>query len=111
MRAKDFELLTSALTVCEALVLPTKIQNAELIATYKNQFSQMEILSIQFKTSEHFAQLRATTSVKTPDALQIACAREARIPFFITNDERLSQYSSQETTIYSLDGFLKAYAD
>lgn len=110
MNNQEYELLTSALTVCEALVMPTRKANTELIASYKFLFSQMDILSLQMDVSDHFAQLRANTSIKTPDALQIACAMQANIPIFITNDERLTQYSSQEITIYSLDGFLMAYA-
>jgi predicted nucleic acid-binding protein len=35
------------------------------------------------------AQLRATQSVKTPDALQLATALLAKCPVFLTNDREL----------------------
>jgi predicted nucleic acid-binding protein len=33
--------------------------------------------------------IRSTTSIKGPDAVHLACASEARIDLFVTNDNRL----------------------
>jgi predicted nucleic acid-binding protein len=38
-----------------------------------------------------YARLRQDPSLKPPDAIQLACAANARCDLFITNDDRLSR--------------------
>ena len=41
------------------------------------------------KAARRYASIRLTRSVKAPDAMQLACAGEAGVDLFITNDRRL----------------------
>ena len=39
--------------------------------------------------ASHYAQVRASTNVRGPDAIQLACAAAHGIELFVTNDNRL----------------------
>lgn len=109
MRQRQIELITSALTVCETMVYPIKQQDQLLIQKYQQLFSGIEIVPIQQDLAPEFAGLRARPGIKTPDALQLACAKKAGAGEFLTNDDRLTSFSDQTLAVYGLDAYLKAY--
>jgi predicted nucleic acid-binding protein len=53
------------------------------------------------------AEIRAEHSIKTPDAIQLACAKVCGAKLFITNDERLSKIKIYGLEILSLNGFVE----
>jgi len=97
--------ITSALTVCEILVKPVKEQHIELIQRYKQVFAKLPIISIDSEIAETFAYVRGH-GIKTPDALQLACAITAQAESFITNDQRLVRYPHTSLRMYSLYDYL-----
>jgi predicted nucleic acid-binding protein len=104
--AQGILIMTSALTLGEVLVKPTKDSRNDLISAYETLFADIECIPIGQDVARQFASLRADHGVKSPDALQLACATIGRADAFITNDERLSRLSSSHLAIYSLDGFI-----
>jgi predicted nucleic acid-binding protein len=106
---QGISLMTSALTLGEVLVKPTREQRQDLILAYETVFSDITCLPIGPEVARHFALLRAHHGLKSPDALQLASAIVGKADAFITNDERLSLLSSAQLSIYSLDRFLTEY--
>ena len=86
------ELVTSALTLFEVLVVPYRAGNTqlaeryELLLTRSRGIRMTELSRDQLRAA---AQLRAATGVKTPDALQLVSALSAGCKTFVTNDRRL----------------------
>jgi predicted nucleic acid-binding protein len=90
--AGKLELVTSALTLLEVLVVPYRAGNVALAARYEAVLTRSRGVRLIDLTREHLrlaAQLRAATNVGTPDALQLAAALSNRCSSFITNDRRL----------------------
>lgn len=92
VRRKD-QLLTSTLTLGELLVKPLAAGNQELAGQYEASLSGPGIQLIDFDTTaaKLFGQIRASTPIKSPDAIQLACAAAHGCDLFLTNDDRLSQ--------------------
>lgn len=86
------ELVTSAVTLLEVLVVPYRtgdLQLAdryELLLTRSRGVRMIELSRDQLRAG---AQLRAATRIKTPDALQLAAALGAGCRTFLTNDREL----------------------
>jgi predicted nucleic acid-binding protein len=87
------DLVTSALTLLEVLVVPYRAGNRLLAERYEALFTRsrgirlVELTRGQLRAA---AQLRAATGVKTPDALQLVAALGTGCTTFVTNDRRLS---------------------
>jgi predicted nucleic acid-binding protein len=86
------ELVTSALTLLEVLVVPYRAGNRhlaeryELLLTRSRGIRMVDLTRDQLRAAAH---VRATTGAKTPDALQLASALGAGCRTFVTNDRRL----------------------
>lgn len=86
------ELVTSAVTLLEVLVVPYRAGDVRLAARYELLLTRsrgvrmIDVTRDQLRTA---AQLRAATGVKTPDALQIAAALSADCRTLLTNDRGL----------------------
>ena len=86
------ELVTSALTLLEVLVVPYRAGDLQLAERYEAIFSRSRGLRVvdldrgQLRTA---AQIRATHGVRTPDALQLAAAFSERCQVFLTTDRRM----------------------
>jgi predicted nucleic acid-binding protein len=93
MQARGDELCTSSLTVGETLVAPFKAGDRELARAYRTRFRspQIRILDFNRDSSERYAELRASSSVSRSDAMQLACAAQAGVDLFLTNDRALSK--------------------
>jgi len=86
------EIVTSALTLLEVLVVPYRAGNAGLAVRYEELLSNSRGIAVMDLTRDQLriaAQLRAATGVKTPDALQLAAALGAGCTTFVTNDGRI----------------------
>jgi len=89
-----FDLVTSALTLLEVLVVPYRAGNIELAERYETILAHSRGVRMVDLTRNHLrlaAQLRAATGVATPDALQIAVSLASGCSAFVTNDRRLPE--------------------
>ena len=83
-------IVTSAMTLGEVLVKPTKLGQASLIEQYDRAIrSTSEIISFDAQVAWRFASLRATHNLRSADAIQLACAAQSGVDLFITNDQQL----------------------
>jgi predicted nucleic acid-binding protein len=86
------ELVTSALTLLEVLVVPYRAGDRHLAEQYEALLTRsrgirmVELSREQLRAAAH---LRATTGAKTPDALQLVAAVGMGCKTFVTNDRRL----------------------
>lgn len=86
------EIVTSALTLLEVLVVPYRAGSADLAQRYEELLTNSRGIALMDLTRDQLrtaAQLRAATGVKTPDALQFAAALGAGCTTFVTNDRRI----------------------
>lgn len=84
--------VTSAVTLLEVLVVPYRAGNLPLANRYEallNRSRGVRLREINRALLRAAAQLRATTGVRTPDALQLAAALAEGCTAFVTNDRRL----------------------
>jgi predicted nucleic acid-binding protein len=87
-----FELVASALTLLEVLVVPYRAGNIELTERYEAVLTRSRGVRMVDLSRDHLrlaAQLRAATGIATPDALQLSAALASRCSAFITNDRRV----------------------
>lgn len=96
MRIDDGEVraVTSALTLLETLVLPYRSGDRELAAKYEAILTRgrgLTLVPIELPVIRLAAEIRGATSVRTPDALQLATALLTSCTTFLTNDRRLSE--------------------
>jgi predicted nucleic acid-binding protein len=86
------QLVTSALTLLEVLVVPLRAGDRQLAERYENLLTRgrgLRLVDITRAQLEAAASLRAVTGARTPDALQLAAAISAGCKTFVTNDRRL----------------------
>jgi predicted nucleic acid-binding protein len=86
------QLVTSALTLLEVLVIPYRAANRQLAERYEALLTRSRGVRMIDLTRDQLraaAELRAMAGVKTPDALQMAAAIGAGCTSFVTNDRRL----------------------
>jgi predicted nucleic acid-binding protein len=87
-QGRTIEIVSSDLALLETLVGPMKSGDTALASTYEQLFQQAQtrLLPITQAILREAAGLRATTRLKTPDALHAATARQAGCVLFVTND-------------------------
>ncbi|HZP07476.1 MAG TPA: type II toxin-antitoxin system VapC family toxin [Terracidiphilus sp.] len=84
------QLATSALTLGEVLVKPTKLGQASLLDSYDRAIRAAAIIiSFEPAVAWRYASLRATHTLRNADAIQLACASHFGVDLFITNDKEL----------------------
>lgn len=86
------QLVTSALTLLEVLVVPYRAGDLALAERYEALLTGsrgLRLVPIEGTQLRAAAQLRATLGVRTPDAIQLAAALTAGAKAFVTNDRRL----------------------
>jgi predicted nucleic acid-binding protein len=82
------QVAVSRLGVMECRVKPLREGNRALLAQYDNFFTQVQIVELTAAVVTHATDIRATTQLKTPDALQAACALSLGAScIFVTGDE------------------------
>jgi predicted nucleic acid-binding protein len=86
--AKTVEVVGSDLLLMETLVGPLKSGDTALAKAYELALlgTDMRLLPITQPILREAARLRATTKMKTPDALHAATAQQVGCVLFVTND-------------------------
>src|ERR1700678_2543050 len=68
------QIVTSAMTLGEVLVKPTKLGQTSLIEQYDRAIrSTARVISFDASVSWRYASLRATHTLRSADAIQLAC--------------------------------------
>ncbi|MGD0913106.1 MAG: PIN domain-containing protein [Terracidiphilus sp.] len=87
-------IVTSAMTLGEVLVRPTKLGQTSLIEQYDWAIrSTAQVVSFDASIAWRYASLRATHTIRNADAIQLACAAHFGVDLFITNDKNLHKLS------------------
>lgn len=87
LQANEISIASSELTLMESLVVPLKNGNTVLINAYEQLLSSQDtLIPISQTILKSAAQLRATTNLRTPDAIHAATALDAGCTLFLTND-------------------------
>lgn len=83
-------LVTSAMTLGEVLVRPTRMGQTSLIEQYDQAIrSTARVIGFDVQIAWRYASLRATHTLRSADAIQLACAAHFGVDLFITNDQHL----------------------
>ena len=87
-QAGQFEILSSELVLLETLIKPLRQGDTILESLFRSLLNALEVRLIPATAPiwEHAARLRATTGLKTPDALHAATAFATGSKLFLTND-------------------------
>lgn len=84
------KLVTSAMTLGELLVKPSKLGQTSLIEQYDHAIrTRAQVISFDPQVAWRYALLRATHNIHNADAIQLACAAHFGVDIFITNDRQL----------------------
>ncbi len=90
MVQRSDKLVTSAMTLGELLVKPTRQGAASLIEQYDRTIrSRAQVVNFDASVAWRYASLRATHTLRNADAIQLACAAHYGVDLFITNDKKL----------------------
>lgn len=90
MLSRGDRIVTSAMTLGEVLVKPTKLGQVSLIEQYDRAIrTTAQVVSFDPQVAWRYATLRATHNIRSADAIQLACAAHAGVDLFITNDKNL----------------------
>ena len=104
----EIEGLSSVLTLTEVLTRPLQLDQRELQGQYLDfllHSRNFSIVSLDAQMSVRAAELRAIYGIRTPDALQLACAIETGSQAFFTNDSKLKKI--KEISVIILDDILQ----
>jgi predicted nucleic acid-binding protein len=92
MTERGDDLVTSWMTVGEVQVQPRLMGNSTLGQALKNSIADAaKVVDFNKQAAEHYVEIRATTKVKGPDAIQLACAASTGVELFVTNDSALQK--------------------
>lgn len=100
----DSRFAVSRLSVLECLVKPVREHDTQLIDRYRSFFSanDLTIVEINAQVIERAIQIRATTGLRTPDAIQASSALTLPDPtLFVTGDNGFSKVSDLSSRIIS----------
>ena len=103
----DLSASTSTLTLLETLVVPYRSGNVSLAESYEAVLANsrgLDLIELDRGVLRAAAQLRASTAMHTPDALQVASALGHRSRSFVTNDRRVPMISGLE--VFQLRDYL-----
>lgn len=92
MLERGDRIVTSAMTLGEVLVKPTKLGQTSLIEQYDRAIrSTADVIAFDAQVAWRYATLRATHNIRNADAIQLACAAHFGVDLFITNDQQLQK--------------------
>ncbi|MEH1824105.1 MAG: PIN domain-containing protein [Nostoc sp.] len=85
----EIQIISSELILMEVLIVPLRNGNNSLVGDYEELLlsSQVQLISISQSILRQAASLRATSNLKTPDAIHAATALSFNSNQFITNDK------------------------
>ena len=81
---------TSELSLTEVLIKPIRDNRIQVIQTHKELLLDPELFTLISPNQDTFllaAELGGKSSMRTPDAIHMACAIESKCKYFITNDK------------------------
>lgn len=80
-----------------------KNSDADLVQTYESLLtaSEMQLIPVTLSLLREAANLRATTNLKTPDAIHAATAIDAGCTLFLTNDNGFRNVTNLPVVILS----------
>jgi predicted nucleic acid-binding protein len=98
--ANEITLISSELLWLETLVGPMKNNNQPLIELYTELLTDnIQLIAINETILKLAAQLRSTSSLKTPDAIHAATALNYGCTIFLTNDAGLRNVPGLATIV------------
>jgi predicted nucleic acid-binding protein len=91
MKERQDQLCTSSITVGEILVGPYKMGASETTRQIREVFRApfVEVIPYTIETADLYAGIRAQHGVSPADSIHLACAAQAHIDLFLTNDAAL----------------------
>lgn len=101
LQANEVRVFSSELTLLETLVLPLRSANVKLVNDYEQLLlsSNMQLVPIDLAVLREAARLRATTNLKTPDAIHAATALSEGCTIFLTNDSQFRTVPGLSTIV------------
>ena len=92
MLSRGDQLYTSTLTLGEVLVKPKEAGDEALARQYEAAIGTgSRVVAFDVAAARRYAAIRLDRGIRPPDGIQLACAAEAGVDLFITNDDRLSR--------------------
>lgn len=92
MQQRDDALYASTMTLGEVLAGPARSGDEQLTETYEQLFAQhLALVPFDQSAARRYAQIRVDRSIQPPDAIQLACAAQAEVDLFVTNDKDLAK--------------------
>ncbi|MDD3363838.1 MAG: type II toxin-antitoxin system VapC family toxin [Syntrophomonas sp.] len=91
----NIQVITSVITLIEVLTKPYKLDQIDLVNTYRDFFCNSKgfsVIDINTDIAELTAKIRAEFGFKLPDAVQLAIFEHNGCDYFITNDKQLKKY-------------------
>ena len=103
LQAGEIEIISSELIFMETLVIPLRNTDTFLINAYEQLLfsSEIQLIPISKSVLRQAATLRATTNLKTPDAIHAATALSVNCTQFITNDKGFRNVSGLPVVVLS----------
>jgi predicted nucleic acid-binding protein len=100
-QGRTIELVTSELSLMETLVVPLRDSNVDLVNTYDQLLLSppLRLLPISQLILRDAANVRATTRLKTPDAIHAATALREGCTLFLTNDAQFRTIANLPVTV------------
>jgi predicted nucleic acid-binding protein len=101
VKNRNIRVLSSELTLLEALVAPIRNNDATLITAYEQALlaSNMLLMPITQSILRQAAHVRAQSRLKTPDAIHVATAQLEHCDIFLTNDKALQRIPSLNSIV------------
>ena len=90
--AGTLQAVASTVALLEVLVYPLRAKDVRLAQAYRDilhNSGALTMIPVSAEIAELAAQLRASFTIKTPDAIHMATAVYTGASFFVTNDARL----------------------
>lgn len=94
VKSGNLRIVTSEMTLLEVLVKPIKMEATNTVDAFRAVLylqSEARMMPITQPVLEKAAVLRATTNLKTPDAIHVATALLSSCSLLITNDTAFRQ--------------------
>jgi predicted nucleic acid-binding protein len=94
LSADDVEAVASDLTRLECRVKPLRAADPARLADFDAFFAGLVVETVPLARAviDRATEIRATYGYKTPDAIHLSAALEARCDVFLTNDRRLAGF-------------------
>ena len=92
MKRHGIQLVTSTMTLGELQVGARRVGDVAMAVRYKAAvLRSATVVPFDEEAAERYAEVRSTTGVRGPDAIQLACAAAHGVEVFVTNDKRLQK--------------------